>query len=153
MARAMLTPVSALVAPEIKTLDLTVEPEAPLPSFTCTLCPPDAARTFQNSKGLKTHCMRAHGVMKLSRSFIPRTGPLCTTCPGCMKRFESHSRALDHLEYRAKHCRAKMESGALPEHAPALVREADQRDRESLAAQRLMGDTRARALARPKRAR
>ena len=109
-ARRLQSHASALVVPEAVTVDLNQAAGEGVPAFVCMMCPREAARSFNCNKGLRTHMMRAHGVRKASRGFIPAGS---STCPACAKVFESHARALDHLEYRAMRCRAKMFDGTL----------------------------------------
>ena len=112
-ARKLITHVSAYTTPEQVTTDLSGIPIEAVPQFTCLECPAATARTFTNAKALATHRMRAHGHKKLSRSFVPPEGPLSKCCPACKKHFDTHAKVLDHLEYRAKRCRAEMEAGRL----------------------------------------
>ena len=70
----------------------------------CWLCPPEARRTFQNAKALKTHQMRAPGNHSAGFRFIAAGD---ATCPFGAKSFPSSAKARDHLNYRSKGCMAK----------------------------------------------
>ena len=69
----------------------------------CWLCPPEARRTFQNAKALKTHQRRAPGNHSAGFRFIGGDA----TCPFGAKSFPSSAKARDHLNYRSKGCMAK----------------------------------------------
>ncbi|CAK0907861.1 unnamed protein product, partial [Prorocentrum cordatum] len=114
---------------------------APVPTLTC----PDCQRECRGPKGLAAHRRHAHGIKMQARFHI-----LGTECPACSKDFYTRPRALHHLQFSSKQCRARMMQGYLPAFSASQVAEADRADAASNRGRTARGETRTRALCPPR---
>ena len=87
----------------------------------CELC----GKWCRGWRGKAAHKFRAHHVVATARAYC-----LTSCCPACGKDLGSRPRAIHHLQYSAKHCRALLLQGCLQECKPAEVEAADLADRE-----------------------
>ena len=79
-------------------------------------------KTMANN--LQSFSMREHGWRKPARLYCGADG----VCPACNKPYGSRSKALDHLSYRSKKCKAIMQAGELIALPPETVRLLDEAD-------------------------
>ena len=112
------------------------------PLLTCPAC----GKQCKGPQGLAAHSRRKHGRKMTARSFC-----IGSVCPACGVDYHTRPRALHHLQFSSKACRAAMLAGELPECSAEEISAADLRDRIARKAANLRGDTRARALAPPSR--
>ena len=114
---------------------------APVPTLTC----PDCQKECRGPKGLAAHRRHAHGIKMQARFHI-----LGTECPACSREFYTRPRALHHLQFSSKQCRARMMQGDLPAFSASQVAEADRADAASNRGRTARGETRTRALCPPR---
>ena len=120
-------------------------PPARVPTASTPLLPcPSCGKLCRGAKGLAAHQRRAHGLRMQARYYV-----LGTKCPCCGVDFHTRPRALHHLQYDSKHCRAKMHEGSLPRFPDKQVHETDRQDAAAVRGAVARGETRTRALFPP----
>ena len=101
--------------------DLAPDPSNGGGELQCNIC----SKWCRGWRGLASHKRLKHNLAAEGRKFC-----ISSICPACGKNFQTRPRALHHLQYSSKRCKAQLRAGSLHEFSTEEVQEADQKDIE-----------------------